>query len=389
MKTRSPILLSLPVFTLFILLLSPLLMADGVLIKAGANRSVQGQEVTAIAPSGVLELRHEAGYVAKFAVTWLEPTIINGQRIPMPKVWHSGDVTLGWNHTLYFPPGSKSITVASDGYVFIGTTKKVFSKVYQNPPNKCLKIYGTVFALSHGECAPGDFTEYVSKGTAFFKKQAKLIEAVAEHLKQRGGNIDKAIASIVQGNHSEAARQIDIVGLVNKLRQRRLIASNEYGQGAHGGEFLKVSSRGLFNPQSMTISVNGNIAGLTGGSHSQGIAFSIQNVQQAQYPAAYVQSWAWQVCCGIGASVGLSVGLWSDQPYDLSGVGMGIGGSLGDIGGVSVVGWWQYPKVGGDVLGLEVSADFTTPSADMAYFRGWTCAVADGKNKCTNLTGGR
>jgi len=344
-------------------------------------------------PSGVLELRHEAGYVANFVVHWIEYKTIGGQRIPIPKIWTSGNVTLGWNHTLYFPPGSRNINVASDGFVFIGTKKPVFRKSFSRPPNKCLKIYGTVFALSHAECAPGDFTELTTKARQFFEAQSQFISVIAEHLKQNADNVDDTIASITRGDHASARRQIDAAGLVSKLRQRGLISSLAEDQAVYAGRdpggFVKVSTRGprVFNPHTMTISVNGNATALTGGSHSQGIAFSIQNAQAARYSSAYVQSWAWQVCCGVGASVGLSIGLWADEPFDLSGVAMGIGGSAGKIGGASAVAWWQYPDAGGKALGLEVSADFTTPSLDMAYFRGWTCAVADGKGNCPKLIG--
>ena len=358
---------------------------------------------TAELPSGVLELRHEAGYVADFHLNWIEPQTIAGTEVMMPKVWNSGNVTLGWSDVVVFPPGSQNITLTIEKFNFIAITEVFYKKTFKQPPNQCLKIWSTVINPKYGTCDESDFTAGLRRANRFFRDNAQAIELVSSHLEQRGDRIDAALAALGAERFDEAAGHIDVQGLMRKLKGGNsastapaIILASAQGERAvfrptQNDASLNYVARGTFfdDLRAITLTASSNAAVLTGLSSGVGAAFATRS--GAVRSVTGITSYTWQVCCGIGASAGLSLGFWKKDPLDLSGVGWGISMSLGYIGGVTTTGWADYDKGNsfggsGEFVGMEISADFTTPSADAAYVRGWTCAFAD-TNKCTGLLG--
>ena len=376
---------------------------------SGVSTAAPPEPKTIDLPSGVLELRHEAGYVADFYLNWLEPQTIAGNEILIPKTWTSGNVTLGWSDVVVFPPGSRNVTLTIEKFNFIAITETFYTRTFEEPPNQCLKIWNTVGNPKWGACSDSDFTEGLRRATAFFRENERAISMISDHLKQRGDGVNGAIGDITAQRYDAAARRLDIQGLVTKLERANLASAAPaiilaspngreavYRPGENAGRVESVANlrvnrnKSLFQDLgAITLTVGSNITAVTGISSGVGAAFATRG--DAVRSVTGIEAVNWQVCCGIGASAGLTLGFWRKEPLDLSGVGWGISGSLGYIGGATVTAWADYDKGNsfggtGSWQGMEISADFTTPSADFAYIRGWTCAFAD-RNQCTGLMG--
>lgn len=366
-------------------------------VQARAPVPAPAQRTPAL-PAGVLELRHEAGFVATFTVTWLEPTRVGNQMVPMPRVWSSGNVTLGWNHAMTFPAGSKNVTVIAEAFKFIGVKEGFYSRSYATPPTTCTKIWGTVFKPTAGGCSKNDFTKHLGKVKSFINRQDRLVRAVTAHIKAR--RVDLATQAVTRGDMAAARQHLDLPGLFASLKRQGLIASAE-GLGprretdfaalpaqpavfrprdAADAGIVRVRNGDLLKVRTVSLAVGGNASVLMGGSVALGGTFLVDGSNVATKGSGLV-SFTWNVCCGAGASVGLVVGLWTDAPLDMAGKAWGISFSLGYYGGITVTGWYPYNKPNAGPLGMEISIDVTTPSADAAYVRGWTCTYAD-TNRC-------
>lgn len=102
-------------------------------------------------PNGWVELRHNGGYVAKFAVSYKSH---NAQGQAVTTSWDSGQKTAGWSEKRYFPGDAWDIRIT--GTVATGLVwdpwKDAMNLRLPAVPNKCYKIYGTTLDRKYGEC---------------------------------------------------------------------------------------------------------------------------------------------------------------------------------------------------------------------------------------------
>ncbi len=91
-----------------------------------------------VAKKNELTLTHGGGYVARLRVTYVQ----NGQTVTL--IDNSG-LTAGWRKVFAIPQGASNISV--EGWSATGLVwepwKQVLNRKWPNPPNECLKIYGT------------------------------------------------------------------------------------------------------------------------------------------------------------------------------------------------------------------------------------------------------
>lgn len=91
-----------------------------------------------VAKKNELTLTHGGGYVARLKVTYTQ----NGQTITL--IDNNG-LTAGWRKVFTIPQGASNVNV--QGWSATGLAwepwKQAINKTWPNPPNECLKIYGT------------------------------------------------------------------------------------------------------------------------------------------------------------------------------------------------------------------------------------------------------
>ncbi|MFK7947097.1 MAG: hypothetical protein AB8G11_05885 [Saprospiraceae bacterium] len=86
---------------------------------------------------GYVKFFNESGYVAKFTVTYT----FKGETIKT----ESGNVALGARKTMKIPNEATNIRVKAEGSTVVSWTT-IFEKTYTSPPNKCFKVYATIFS---------------------------------------------------------------------------------------------------------------------------------------------------------------------------------------------------------------------------------------------------
>lgn len=85
-------------------------------------------------PDGFVDCFCQAGYASKFLVSYT----VDGAKKSFDK-----KLTLGQRHRFVIPGNARGLTVT--GQWLMGSYKDIFTKRYATPPNKTLKVYGTVF----------------------------------------------------------------------------------------------------------------------------------------------------------------------------------------------------------------------------------------------------
>lgn len=85
---------------------------------------------------GYVKFFNESGYVAKFTVSYT----LNGERIET----ESGNLALGERKTMKIPTKATNIKIKGEGSTVVSWTT-IFEKTYSSPPNKCFKVYATIF----------------------------------------------------------------------------------------------------------------------------------------------------------------------------------------------------------------------------------------------------
>jgi hypothetical protein len=85
---------------------------------------------------GYVRFFNESGYVAKFTVSYT----FKGERIKT----ETGDMALSARKTIKIPKGATRVTIKGEGSAVFGW-KDIFEKTYNSAPNKCFKVYATIF----------------------------------------------------------------------------------------------------------------------------------------------------------------------------------------------------------------------------------------------------
>lgn len=96
---------------------------------------------------GYVKVKHSGAYVAKFQVTWMEK---NAQGIPIPKIWVSGNKTVGFDHTVSLPGDATNVRVqgwAATGLVW-DPWGEIINKALNGPSNECYRAKGTTLNRS-------------------------------------------------------------------------------------------------------------------------------------------------------------------------------------------------------------------------------------------------
>jgi thiol-activated cytolysin len=103
-------------------------------------------------PNAYVDLKLDAGFVAKFSVTWNE-TNDNGTGT-IAKSWNSGDKTSPWNTRVWLPGDASSISITGGGYTGLAWDK--FRTTLNERPaaveNKCYKLTGTTLNQKASTC---------------------------------------------------------------------------------------------------------------------------------------------------------------------------------------------------------------------------------------------
>ncbi len=93
-------------------------------------------------PNGFIKFEHAGAYVAKFMVTWLEP---NANGILLPKIWASGEKTVGYSQTVPLPGDASQVRVlasAATGLVW-DPWGEIMNFTINGPTNCTYRAYGT------------------------------------------------------------------------------------------------------------------------------------------------------------------------------------------------------------------------------------------------------
>lgn len=85
-------------------------------------------------PDGYVEVFCQAGYASKFIVSY---------KVSGKTHRHEVKLTLGRRKRYVIPGNATAISVT--GQYLFGKYKNIFTKTYSSPPNKTLKVYGTIF----------------------------------------------------------------------------------------------------------------------------------------------------------------------------------------------------------------------------------------------------
>jgi thiol-activated cytolysin len=103
-------------------------------------------------PNAYVDLQLNAGYVAKFSVTWNE-TNANGTG-SVAKSWNSGDKTSPWKDRVWLPGDASSISITGGGYTGLAWDK--FRTTLNERPsavtNSCWKLTGTTLNQKASSC---------------------------------------------------------------------------------------------------------------------------------------------------------------------------------------------------------------------------------------------
>lgn len=98
---------------------------------------------TVWAKYGSITIHNGGGYVAVFSVSYT----LNDER----KTKESPNYTLGVSKTIEIPDGATDIYVKSEAFAFIGKRSTIFTKQYDEPVQKCFRIWGTTLGTSSEE----------------------------------------------------------------------------------------------------------------------------------------------------------------------------------------------------------------------------------------------
>lgn len=85
---------------------------------------------------GYVKFFNESGYAARFTVTYN----YNGKNLKA----ETGSMALGTRRTLNIPSSATNVKIKGEGSTVVSWTD-IFEKTYNSPPNKCFKVYATIF----------------------------------------------------------------------------------------------------------------------------------------------------------------------------------------------------------------------------------------------------
>lgn len=107
---------------------------------------------------GYISIFNQAGYVIDYVVTWMEPTIVSGVTIPIPKV-HTRQLSLGFTDDYVIPANATNIVLNVTPVGVLSQYDNLnLSKLWNTAgeANACYKVYGTVFSAESAEVSCTD-----------------------------------------------------------------------------------------------------------------------------------------------------------------------------------------------------------------------------------------
>jgi thiol-activated cytolysin len=122
-------------------------LKDSAPATIGSTTSYTERECTRY-DDGYVRLVHAGGYVARFNVTWKEPTGADNNKVD--KSYSSGDTTAGWSYTLNLPGDAEEVRIKAeaDTGVVWNPRGEIMNVLVGGPSNKTYRATGTTLNRS-------------------------------------------------------------------------------------------------------------------------------------------------------------------------------------------------------------------------------------------------